>query len=111
MRTENFKDDILEVAGNEKIEAIVIGKMDNYHSGYARTEKADAAAGNVLTWDDAALLLDYEYDSGYGGVDCNAITAWTKTRVLFVAQYDGATWVSYVYRNPTAHDNVPMPGG
>jgi hypothetical protein len=98
----NFKDSILEVAGKEKIEAIVI---TNYDYG-----EKDKPAPPVISWEEAIPILDYEYHAGFGGVDCHAICAWTKTRILFVSQYDGATHVEWMYRNPTSF--IPdIPGG
>lgn len=55
-------------------------------------------------------MLDYAYDGSFGAPECDAIWAWTPTRVLFVSQYDGATRVESVPRNP--QDGTPeMPGG
>jgi hypothetical protein len=106
----NFKNDILEEAGNEPVEAIVIGEMG--WCGYNSEGKPtwSKVLGKIITWKEAEPYLDYEYDPGYGAPDCQAITAWTKTRVLFVSQYDGSTSIESVYRNPTEH-NPNMPGG
>lgn len=54
-----------------------------------------------ISWEEARPLLNYVPDSGYGTLDMHAIYAWTETRVLFVCQYDGSSWVSYVPRHPT----------
>jgi hypothetical protein len=107
----NFKNDILEEAGDEPIEAIVIGEMGWGGDYNAEGKPAwDEVRGKILTWEEASPYLDYEYDDGYGATGCQAIAAWTKTRVLFVSQYDGSTTVESVYRNPTEH-NPNMPGG
>jgi hypothetical protein len=106
----NFKDDILEAANGEPIEAIVIGEMG--WGDYKEENKPPYrhVLNKILSWDDALLLLDYEYDTGYGAPDCQAITAWTKNQVLFVVQYDGSTNIYSVPRSPIEH--VPcMPGG
>lgn len=58
--------------------------------------------GKLVAWEDARPVLDYEYDNGYGGADCHAVYAWTETQVLFVHEYDGATAVQQVPRNPIA---------
>jgi hypothetical protein len=64
----------------------------------------------VLTWEQARPMLDYSYDTGYGGADCHAVWVWTPTRVLFVVQYDGSTGLESVPRAPVA--GLPdMPGG
>ena len=57
----------------------------------------------VYSWQEVRPLLDYEYDHGFGGTDCHAITAWTADKVLFVVEYDGSTWVASVPRNPITH--------
>lgn len=109
MTMHNFKQDILEAAGGEPIEAIVVSKVkeNNYHSIWSlRDEPCE-----VEQWEDVAELLDYTYDTGYGGVECHAITAWTPTRVLFVGCYDGSSWVQSVPRNPIKHVPITVGGG
>ena len=56
-------------------------------------------------------VLDIEFDSGYGGVCGPAFTAWTRTRVLFPACYDGAEWVASVPRNPCGETTEHIGGG
>lgn len=107
----NFKQDILEEAGDEKIEAIVIGKMGWGDYGKDRVPNYDQMKKNeILSWEEAAPFLDYSYSTGYGAPECNAIVAWTSTRVIYVSQYDGSTSIESVPRNPTAHE-PRMPGG
>ena len=89
----NLKQDILAEAGDEPIEAIVIG-------GNPR----DWRMGRVLGWEAAAPMLDYEYDAGWGGSDGrHAFVAWTATRVLFADNNDGKTTIVSLPRNPTPH--------
>lgn len=115
--TRTFAGDLLEVAGDEPIEAVVIGGFgwgsfnDEDPYGADRIErKAPVRKGVVLTWAEAEPMLDYEYSIGFGAPECDAVWAWTPTRVLFVSQYDGATGVESVPRNPV--DGEPdMPGG
>lgn len=101
----SFKDDILAQTGGEKIEAIVIS-CDEYNldSEYPESNRRFIATkphhGNLHTWDFLAEFLDYDYDSGYGGRDCHGIVAWTKNRIIFVHEYDGATSVRWLPRNP-----------
>ena len=57
--------------------------------------------GKILSWDTARVILDYEYNNGYGGADCHAVYVLTETQVLFVGEYDGSTGISQVPRNPT----------
>lgn len=93
-----FKQDILEVAGDEAIQAIVISTD---RQGWGCGDKVPPADANrVLTWDEAAPLLDYGYYAGYGCQDCHSIYAWTATRVLLVVEYDGSTHVASVPRHP-----------
>ncbi len=44
--------------------------------------------------------LRQKFDGGYGGTNGKPFTLWTKSRVYFPVQYDGAEWVSSVPRNP-----------
>jgi len=109
--TENFLEDIKKVVNAEEVESVVIGEMG---WGDYRKELVplynDQLKGKLLSWEEAEKWLNYEYDSGYGAPSCNAIYVWTKTRVLFVVQYEGSTWIEEVPRNPT--NIMPrMPGG
>ncbi len=106
-----LKEWIKEEAGDELVEAVVIGEMGwgTYNSenvpNYAKQPR-----GKVLSWDQAVKWLSYRFDAGYGSPECNAITAWTSTKVMFVVQYDGSTSLHSVPRHPV--DHMPeMPGG
>jgi hypothetical protein len=80
----------------ELIEAIVVGKhYDNY--GESREDE------NIILSREAGLKkLDGEFDDGFGGADCYPFVAWTASRVFFVQEYDGATNLAWVPRNPIA---------
>lgn len=58
------------------------------------------------TWDDVehCTLTDAElirqFDPGYGGAEGTAFTIWTKERVYFPTEYDGAEGVGWVNRHP-----------
>lgn len=103
-------EDFEEEAG-EPILFAVIGDMG--WSNYGNDERHDPGLGrkgHLLDWGAARPLLDYNYSSDYGAPDCQAVYAWTESKVLFVVQYDGSTWVSSLPRNPFGC--VPtMPGG
>ena len=107
----NLKKWILEEAGGEKVEGVVIGAMGwgSYGSeGVPNYNKMPK--GKLLTWKKAAPLLDYEFSEGYGAPGCNAIYAWTANKVIAIGQYDGATWPYSLPRNPV--DIMPeMEGG
>ena len=107
----NFRDDILAVAGDEPIEAVVIGGSGwGGDYGMEPWEHTVPYRGRVLAWDVAAPLLDREYSTGFGAPGCPAIYAWTIASVLFVTQYDGATGICKVPRNPEPCE-PEMPGG
>lgn len=116
----SFAADIEASAEGEPIEAVVIGAFG--WGGWSE-DPDDLAYGEesvpfipwdrrgvVLPWEEARPLLDYQYDNGYGAPGCHAITAWTPSKVLFVTQYDGATGVDVMPRNPVDH-RPEMPGG
>jgi hypothetical protein len=44
--------------------------------------------------------LKEKFDSGYGGHEGKAFTAWGKAWVYFPIVYDGAEWVGHAPRNP-----------
>lgn len=94
------------------IEGVVIGGMgwgSDYNSEGIPDFKAQPR-NTVISWDEARPWLEYTYSSGYGAPECNAIYIWTSGHVYFVSQYDGATSLCEVPRNPI--DCSPdMPGG
>lgn len=61
------------------------------------------------TLDDAGL--DRRFDCGLGGVRGAPFTLWTKARVYFPAQYDGAEWVASVPREPCDEVSHHVGGG
>jgi len=103
----NLKQWILEAAAEEEIEAVVIGEMGwgDYGSEGVKCYNKQPQ-GKVLTWEKAVPFLDYEFDDSYGAPDgygapgCNAIYVWTKTKVIGIFQYDGATGTHQIPRNP-----------
>jgi len=95
--TTNFLQDILEEAGDEAIEAIVIGE---FHKGRGGRFPDGLPFNVTLSVEEAKVWLDYDYYGGYGGEECHPIYAWTKTRVLAVSAYDGATCVTSIPRHP-----------
>lgn len=95
----NFKEDILAATGDEPILAFRFDSVANYY-GNPDPRDAGVILGKVITWEQAAPLVDYEYDDGYGGQDCHNFTAWTETRVFSIHEYDGSTSVIWVDRNP-----------
>jgi len=106
----NFLKDIMEALGTEEVEAVCIGT--HYTQGQTRTEpKFRKKYNRLVPWEEAQKILDYKYDSGYGGEDCHPLYLWTASRVLFVACYDGATWIESVPRHPEDCEPAYMGGG
>jgi hypothetical protein len=105
----NFWDDLMEVVGDESVEAVVIGDMG--WGDYNSEGKPPWRKATVLSTEDAKPMLDYEYSTEYGAPECQAVNVYTPTRVIFVSQYDGSTSVTWVMRNPTEGDMPGMPGG
>lgn len=44
--------------------------------------------------------LDKAFDAGYGLVEGQPFTIWTRTHVYFPASHGGAEWATSVSRNP-----------
>lgn len=104
-----FAQDIEEEAARvgEPILSVVIGPRGWDDS---RDLVPKEIQNKVLSWQSARTLLAYGYDSGYGGVDCNSIYAYTHNWVLFVSTYDGSTCVCAIPRYPVEGEPI-MPGG
>lgn len=61
-------------------------------------ENGDSFEERACTLDEAGLKKDF--DSGYGGTEGAAFTAWGEKWVYFPICYDGAEWVGSAPRNP-----------
>ena len=63
-----------------------------------------AMADHRETMDDVVAKTDFDGDrefyDGYGFVEGEPFTLWTKNRVYFPIVYDGSEWVGSVPRNP-----------
>jgi len=81
----------------EPILAVVVGKHDN--AGW--DAPLQAGENTILSRDAGLAKVDQEYNNGFGGADCFPLWAWTESRVFFVAEYDGATGLNFVPRDPT----------
>jgi hypothetical protein len=104
-----FTDDIMAEADGEPIEAVVIGQAP--WGGYSEDRierKAPARRNEVLSWEEARPMLDYDFDRGFGAPECDAIYAWTPTRVIFVREYDGSTGLDSLPRYPDAATEPTM---
>ena len=113
MWKSNFKQDILREAGGEEIEGIVIGRRgwkgeEDVVEKYVDAPDYSSVLSKILTWEEAAPYLDYEYNDnpGTGLPECNAIVAWTASKVIFVSfcEWDVTTDVQSVPRHPVAHE-------
>lgn len=91
----NLVDWIKSAANGEPIEAVAIGRVPTWTD-----EDYEDKAPTLLTWRKARPILDVEFNSGYGSPSCLPICAWTKSRVIFVSVYDGATGIEWLPRNP-----------
>jgi|GEM_PF-2945500 len=118
-----FAQEIEELAEKNggNIEAIVVGPFGRSYLWEEVWEDVDpdfetearlpkGLCNTPLDWLIARPFLDYVADHGYGAPGCHPIYAWTKTHVIFVSQYDGATGLEAIPRNPTPGRPV-MPGG
>lgn len=93
---ENLRQWLEDEAGAEPIEAVVIGAHGD------DSKVPDEFRNRLLMWDEAKSLLDYGFDDGYGAAGCDAVYAWTPTKVLFIREYDGSTQLGSIPRHPVA---------
>lgn len=61
-------------------------------------------------------ILDVEFDTGYGSPDTPRFVAYSVNKIFFPSQYDGATGLEVIGRNPDVylHQKIkltPYPGG
>jgi hypothetical protein len=103
-----YAEDIETFIEGQTVRFVVIGDMG--WSGYREDSKPEVKKNVVQTWAEARESLNYDYDTGFGAPDCHAIAAYTENYVIMCYQYDGATGLFSVPRNPTA-ETPEMPGG
>lgn len=107
-----FAEDIEDEADGEEIIAVVVGEFG--WGGYAWPEGREPVPATMLhvpvQWNDIRPYLDYEHDSPTSP-ECHAIYAYTKSKVIFVSTYDGATWVTHVPLLPFRGCEPTMFGG
>lgn len=114
----SFAADVESAARGEAVESVVIGPFGwgnsmDANDGYGEEDVqrgTPVQRGIPLTWEVARPMLDYAYGTDYGAPECDAIYAYTTERVLFVWQYDGATGIGSIPRNPQPC-KPEMPGG
>ncbi len=102
---ENLVEWIERAANGEPIEAIVIAP--EYGADYREPDelrRKGQKTNVLLSWEEARPMLDYPFDCGYGSPECNAVTAWTKSSVIVVGEYDGSTRIYAIPRNPVPHE-------
>ena len=100
-----------ETQHGEVIEAICIGQHDDdrWSLDGEFNDRTGGRIDRVRSRDEGLSILDVEYDSGFGGADCFPMYAWSASWVYFIDEYDGATGVNYIPRNPI--DCAPCFGG
>lgn len=82
----------------ETVEAISVGRHDSDLCSPDR--RPEHQRGCLLSREDGLKLLNIDYNAGYGGAECFPFYAWTANYILLVQEYDGATDVTAIPRNP-----------
>jgi len=90
----NAKTELLELAGDETIEAIVLGRKGWDDGG----DRPLYFPKNMVK--EGLAQLDFDFDDGYGGENGYSLYAWTKTKVIIKSHYDGSESYETVPRNP-----------
>lgn len=90
-----------EIATGERVTAIIVGRHDDAHW----LDEPKPNENVVLSREEGLLLLDQDYDNGYGGPNCRPFYAYSPSRIYFVSEYDGTTGLASMPRNPV--DGAP----
>jgi len=71
-----------------------------------------AIGGSVITWRKALKHPAFTawFYPGFGGIEGEKFTAWSKEWVYFPVTYDGSEWVGRVPRKPCLHATMHMGG-
>lgn len=101
----NLKQWLLKAANGEIIEAVMLGELPDKGGklGNLPWDESKLKSSQVLTWAEAEQLIDRDTTCAAGHPALKAITAWTKSRVIFISQQHGATSIEYAPRRPSTH--------
>ena len=102
----NAKKELLELADGEPILAISIGDK-----GWSWDQPRIPRLFRGRKIEEALNILDFEFDSGYGGEEGYSLYAWTKSKVIIKGTYDGSEWYGVVPRNPSKDVKPESIGG
>ena len=87
---------------------LILGQMAGVNRRKPAYAEAPESFDEVVAIAPPDLDLDREFDGGFGSVDGKPFTLWTRRRVYFPTEYDGAEDVQSVPRDPcdevTVHD-------
>lgn len=101
----NWYSKLLEIHEKTPIISIAVGNDPEY----PWDEPVDVKQYSHIN--DVRILLDYNFDDGFGGTEGMPFTAWTEQRVYFPACYDGAEWIESVPRSPCDEATKHIGGG
>jgi hypothetical protein len=88
------------------------------YQGVERYDEDDPECGNDPGWSDPISslvvgrdhpVLNWEFETGYGGPRCPRFYARDSVAVYFPAQYDGATWLEKVRLDPAYYLDIAHP--
>lgn len=98
----NAYEELVEaLSEGERVEAVVFG--DYGWSGFKQppSEIPEELRGKPLTLEEAKpYMRDWSFCGGHGSPDCWMVYIWTNTNIYFVQEYDGATSLVSIPRNP-----------
>lgn len=97
---KDIQETIRECCDSEPIESVVIATYGGYYNDDGNKAIPKEFIGKPVCFGDVREYFDYEYDDGFGGTECHAIYLYTQNFIVFVSEYDGATSVDCIPRNP-----------
>ena len=97
-----FSQDIIQAVDDDQIEVVYIPEFRSYLGENTKFHPANSITNKYVPYPIALALLNYQYDPGFGGMDCHDIVMWSKTKVYYIHEYDGSTSITYVPRHPTS---------
>jgi hypothetical protein len=79
--------------------------------GWSRFDPVQGDYTSFIEYDNP--ILDAEFDSGFGSPDCPRFVAKDKEKIYFPVQYDGSTWLEWIWLDIDKYtiEDTPYPGG
>jgi hypothetical protein len=107
--TVRLLDWIRENSDGEDVEAVIFGEPESFWLLEEAFKKLlPGKTGRVLSLQDARPILEVRFTPNFGGPNVPSMAVYTKSWIIFVAEYDGMVRPERVARRPQNGYQPPL---